>query len=174
MEETREAYTGSGYLRVRVTRAGGSLPVEGAEVVITEYRPEGEQDGNGELRYRLTTGNGGLTQTVILPAPAAGDSLRPGAAQPYSLYNVTVRYDGYYPVEGVGVPVFDRVTAVQPVDLMPVESGGAPGGLRDGRVMIYETPDSQSLQPGGVQREDVGNKNGMLTDGYDEEGGGET
>jgi hypothetical protein len=31
--------------------------------------------------------------------------------------------------------------------------------------MIYEFPDTESLQPGGVQREDIGNQNGTVTGG---------
>ena len=172
MENDRGAYTGRGFLRIRVTRAGGALPVEGAEVVISDYEPSDESGEGGEVLFRLTTGEGGLTQTVMLPAPSAGESLRPGAAQPYALYNVNLTYDGYYPVEGVGVPVFDRIVAVQPFELTPMGAG------RSG-MMIYETPDSQSLQPGGLKREDIGNRNGMISgggyeeDGWEEEGGGE-
>lgn len=160
---------GSGFLRVRVTEASGTLPVEGAVVRITEYPAEGE-GADGRLLYSLRSDADGLTPVVSLPAPPAGDSRVPGAAQPYAVYNISVTYDGYYPVEGVGVPVFDRVTAVQPVNLLPYSEEDRIAGADNGRVMIYEFPDTESLQPGGVTREDIGNRNGTVTGGVQNDG----
>ena len=154
-------YTGMGRLRIRVTEAGGVLPVQGAVVTVSEYT----ENGNGELLYSLRTDKGGLTETMTLAAPPATDSMKPGAARPYSLYNVDVSYPGYYPVENVAVPVFDRITAVQPVNLLPLSEKDQLADAEQGRVMIYETPDSQSLQPGGVTREDVGRNNGSISGG---------
>ena len=155
---------GSGFLRVRVTEESGTLPIEGAVVRITDYPAEGESD-SGRLLYSLRSNADGLTPVVSLPAPPAGDSRVPGAAQPYAVYNISVTYDGYYPVEGVGVPVFDRVTAVQPVNLLPYSEEDRIAGADNGRVMIYEFPDTESLQPGGVTRGDIGNSNGTVTGG---------
>lgn len=146
--------TDVGYLRVRVT--AGDLPAEGANVTVTEY-PEGE--GGGELLYSLRTDENGLTPPLALFAPPADESLTPGFLQPYSVYNVSVELDGYYPVEGVGVPVFENITAIQPFRLLPILEGE-----HYERVMIYETPDSVSLRPGN-DREDIGNSNGTLTGG---------
>ena len=156
--------SGNGFLRVRVTEAAGSLPVRGAVVRITEY-PAEEMSDEGALLYSMRTDENGLTPVVSLPAPPAGDSLTPGAAQPYAVYNISVTYDGYYPVEGVGVPVFDRITAVQRIALLPFTEEDRIAAADNGRVMIYEFPDTESLQPGGVQREDIGNQNGTVTGG---------
>lgn len=156
--------SGNGFLRIRVTEAAGTLPVEGAVVRITEY-PGEEDAAEGELLYSLRTDANGLTPIVSLPAPPAGESMAPGSAQPYAVYNISVTYDGYYPVEGVGVPVFDRITAVQPVSLLPFTEEDRIAGADNGRVMIYETPDSSSLQPGGLTREDIGNQNGTISGG---------
>lgn len=156
--------SGNGFLRLRVTEANGTLPVEGAVVRITEYPGEDAVD-EGELLYSLRTDRDGLTPIVSLPAPPAGESMMPGAAQPYAVYNISVTYDGYYPVEGVGIPIFDRVTAVQPINLVPFTEADRIAGADNGRIMIYEIPDSMSLQPGGVTREDIGNQNGTISGG---------
>ena len=158
-----ETYTGVGQLQVRITCAGRSLPLKGAEVIISTYA----EQGDGVVLYRLFSDAGGVTRVVTLPAPPAKDSLLPGDAQPYAVYNVNVSYEGYTPVENVGLPIFDRVVAVQPVCMLPAP---ARGGFDD-PVMIYETPDVESLQPGGVQREDIGNRNGLMTERYGERGG---
>ena len=155
---------GNGFLRVRVTEANGTLPVECAVVRITEYPAEGAAE-EGELLYSMRTDADGLTPVVSLPAPPAAESRKPGAAQPYAVYNISVTYDGYYPVEGVGIPIFDRITAVQPINLIPFTEEDRIAGADNGRVMIYETPDSTSLQPGGLTREDIGNQNGTVSGG---------
>lgn len=164
-----DAKDGNGFLRVRVTQAAGSLPVEGAVVQITEY-PAEEMADEGMLLYSMRTDRNGLTPTVSLPAPSFSASMTPGAAQPYAVYNISVTYDGYYPVEGVGVPVFDRITAVQPIALLPYTEEDRIAGADNGRVMIYEFPDTESLQPGGVQREDIGTQNGTVTGGVRNDG----
>lgn len=154
-------YTGMGRLRIRVTEAGGVLPVAGAVVKISEY----EDGGEGKILYSLRTDSGGLTEAAALPAPPASESLKPGSARPYALYNVDITYPGYYPVENAAVPVFDRITAVQPVNLIPLTENDRLAGAENGRIMIYETPDAESLQPGGLMREDIGNRNGGITGG---------
>lgn len=156
-----------GYLKVRVTRAGGTLPVEGAVVTVTEYKNGAAEDDR--ILYSLRTGRGGMTETVSLDAPAFGTSTRPGNSQPFALYNVNVAYDGFYPVELVGVPVFGGVVAVQPVDLMPLSEADKVAGANGGRVMIFELTQSEALSPGGVTREDIGNKNGQITGGNRDE-----
>ena len=156
--------SGNGFLRVRVTEANGTLPVAGASVRITEY-PAEDASAEGMLLYSMRTDRDGLTPLVSLPAPPVEDSLKPGSAQPYALYNISVTYDGYYPVENVGIPIFDRITAVQPVNLLPFTEGDRIAGADNGRVMIYETPGTTSLQPGGLTREDIGGQNGTVTGG---------
>ncbi len=154
--------TVNGYLKVRVTRAGGALPVEGAIVTVTEYRSDAGED---EILYSLRTDRGGLTETVSLPAPPFNTSTRPGNAQPFALYNVNISYEGFYPVELVGVPVFGGVVAVQPVELMPLSEADRVAGADGERVMIFELTQSEALAPGGVTREDIGNENGQITGG---------
>ncbi len=149
---------GVGYLKIRATSALGALPVEGALVRISEYT----EDGNGVVLFSLRTNEGGLTETVALGAPPAVESMMPGAARPYSIYNVNVTKDGYYPVESVAVPIFDRIVAVQPINMIPITEEERIAGAEDG-VMIYETPDTESLQPGGLTREDIGGDNGGVS-----------
>lgn len=159
--------SGIGYLRVRVTAA--DLPVSGAAVRIAEY-PENGSDG--ETLYSMTTDSDGLTEKVALFAPSSDESQTPGYVQPYAVYNIFVDYSGYYPVEGVGVPIFDRVTAIQPVKLVPLTEEDRIAGGENGRVMIYEIPDSESLKSGGVTREDIGNNNGTVSGGVRNATGG--
>lgn len=162
--------SGKGYLKVRVTSVGEALPVKDALVVIREYK----NDDEGDVLYSLRTDIGGLTETVALSAPPAGDSLKPGGVKPYATYNIYVTKDGYYTVENVAVPVFENIVAVQSVNMIPLtEEDGIAGGS-NGQIIIYETPEAESLQPGGLQREDIGNKNGQISGKPQAEQGGES
>ena len=139
-----------GYARIFVTEANGAIPVEGAFVTVTDYGAE------NDVLYTLRTDEGGLTETVSLRVPDAGASLNPGSEAPAGYYGVTVRRAGYYPVEAVSVPVFSGVLAVLPVDLVRL--------ISNNKVSV-KTPGTGSLEPGGVWREDVGNRNGEITGG---------
>lgn len=97
--------TGTGFLKISVTTANGTLPVEGAVVTVSEYSAAGD----GRIISSQRTGRGGNTVKISLPVVAAAESESPGDAQPYSLFNIAVQYDGYYPVELVAVPVFDSI-----------------------------------------------------------------
>lgn len=154
--------SGNGYLKVRVTTVGGTVPTVGAEVVISEYTPAGGADD--DVLYTLRTGRGGVTPTVMLLAPRMADSMAPGAAQPYGTYAIRVTKSGYYPVELAGVPVFDRVTSVQSVDLLPADEERNQSDENDDAV-LYESVQNGYLAPSGGEREDVGNMNGTITGG---------
>ena len=149
----------TGFLLVFVTEANGTLPVEGAFVTVSEYEPGTE----GDVIRILRTGKDGLTDTVGLPAPPAADSTEPGESGAGALYNVTVRAAGYYTVEAVGVPVFSGVVSRQSVDLQPI--GASVGEFAPCHVVLYETPESASLEPGGLRREDIGGRNGTVSGG---------
>ena len=140
-----------------VTEANGAIPVEGALVTVTDYGAE------NDVLFTLRTDEGGLTETVSLLVPDAGQSLNPGSESPAGLYGITVRRAGYYPVEAVAVPIFPGVFSVLPVDLVPLSEADTLG--ESGQIMLYETPGVESLEPGGMNREDVGNRNGEITGG---------
>lgn len=157
-----DTYSGTGALRVQVTEVGGTLPIKNAIVRILEYGDEGTEGSN--VLYSLRTDSNGLTPTVYLPAPPAGDSMKPGDSRPYSIYNVTVDYGGYYPVEGVGIPIFDGITSTQPVNLQPLsEEARIAGAENGGRVVINETGANRSLLSDSTIREDIGNENGTVS-----------
>lgn len=149
----------TGFLLVFVTEANGTLPVEGAFVTVSEYEPGTE----GDVIRILRTGEDGLTGAVGLPAPPAADSTEPGEGGAGALYNVTVRAAGYYTVEAVGVPVFSGIVSRQSVDLQPI--GASVGEFAPGQVVLYETPGVESLEAGGLRREDIGGRNGIVSGG---------
>ena len=104
-----------GALLVRVSTAGIFLPVEGADVRIV-----GASDGNRDILYLLTTDRSGLAERIELPTPATALSQSPGNPPGFSLYDIEVFKEGFYPATYLGVPLFPGVTAIQRVEMIPL------------------------------------------------------
>lgn len=133
--------TGSGMLRIRVSSANNAIPVPEASVIVFADNDDGE--GGVTLRTMLTDSSG-VTDTVSVPAPAKSASLIPGEKKPYSTVNIRVTREGYYPVENVGVPIFDGVLSEQNVNLIPRDAGDFP----DEGIIIIENPQSGTVYGG--------------------------
>ncbi len=112
--------TGNGYLTVNVRTAGGALPVEGAMVTVT--RIDGAES---TVVAVMLTDSAGTSDVVALPSPPRGNSLEPGEADVSSLYTVDVARDGYYRVIHENVPIYEGVTSIQQIHLVPI-AGGRP------------------------------------------------
>ena len=104
-----------GSLLVRVSTAGGFLPVEGADV-----RLFGATEENRTIRYLLTTDRSGLSERVDLPTPPRELSLSPGNEAGFSRYHLEVFKQGFYPARYENIPLFPGVNSVQPVELIPL------------------------------------------------------
>lgn len=129
---------GMGYLIVHVTTAKGAIPLEGAQVTIRDYSPEFTEN-RGDVRITLISGRDGNTERVSLPAPPVGGSLAPGTVQPFAIYNLEVHLEGYRGQLYYALPIFEGITAVQPVDMIPLseDGSGAPFDPREDR--FYES-----------------------------------
>lgn len=161
MNQTESPATG--YIRVRVTNAGGNFPVEGAIVYISEYQTE-----EGRLLYSLRTNLSGLTPTVPVPALPMSESLTPSLEAPYALYNIRVIKDGYYTAEGVGVPVFEGIVSLQSFDLQPLTERDQM--LGDANRLIYEVVDAPGLMGQGAGYPNEATGTHMQTNGSEEPG----
>lgn len=104
-----------GYLTVRVSTAGGAIPLEGAAVNI-----RGGDVEDSSVIYALSTNSDGLTPTVSLSAPPRSASETPqNTVPPYAVYNIDVFAEGYAPAFFHNVPVFSGINSVQPAILLP-------------------------------------------------------
>ena len=114
-------YTGTGYLVIRASAATGAIPLEGAVVTV-----RGNQPNFSSVIVKLTTGRGGMTPKISLAAPPRGNSISPGMPNPFATYNVDVNLEGYFPTSAQQVPIFDGITSLQPVNLIPLPKNGTP------------------------------------------------
>ncbi len=103
-----------GTLSVRAF-TGGALPVPGAVVRII-----GAEEENRFVANSLITDNDGITSIISLPAPNVSFSMTPNPSQtPYSVYDIEISADGYYPKRIFSVPVYSGIYSLLPVNMIP-------------------------------------------------------
>ncbi len=126
-----------GLLQVNVFTASGALPVENATVKI-----KGSEEGNGNVEFSVLTNNDGSTPKVPLPTPPKEYSLSPDDNKlPYSAYDITISKDNFYTRKINGIPMFEGIDAVLPVELIPLSynaDGKLQNSLNNTVVEIYE------------------------------------
>ena len=137
LAENNNQLTGTGYLIVHVTTASGAIPLEGAQVGIREYSPENTL--NGDFVAALISGPDGNTELISLPTHPKSESLVAGNTAPYSTYLAEVRLEGYSDQTFIGIPIFDGIVAIQPVNMIPLpEIGDATPESTEGNL-FFET-----------------------------------
>lgn len=135
MSDNREIKSGVGYLTFKTRTAQSALPVENVRITVS-----GSEAGNTEPIVTVISDRNGNTERIALPTPPRMESMSPGFnGEPFSRYNVRAEAEGFYPSEFFGAPVFEGVTSVQTINLIPLaEYTPEPFGTR-----FYESaPDS--------------------------------
>ncbi len=130
--------TGYGYLIVHATTARGAIPLEGVQITVRSYEPEFNVN-RGEVLQTLITGRDGNTERISLPAPPAPESQVSGNRQPFAIYNLEARREGYRGQNYFALPIFEGITAVQPVDMIPLSENGKNELLRPSADRFYES-----------------------------------
>ena len=109
-------YDNFGSIRVRAYTAAGALPTEGALIKIY-----GADEYTNGIVYSVLTDEDGITKELSLPTPPRAYSTAPGAiSSPYSVYNVEISKDGFYPKRIDNVPLFNGISAVLPIEMIPL------------------------------------------------------
>lgn len=106
-----------GKLQINVTSSFGLIPISDATVTISYT---GIPDVVVE---KLTTDSSGQTEAIELPTPPLEYSVEPTEQMPYSEYNIQVDAPGYESAMISGTELLPDVTAIQPIQLTPVETG---------------------------------------------------
>ncbi len=114
MNQQNKTEQGTGYLTVKVSTAGGVIPLEGATVNI-----RGEEAADSGILYSLRTDRAGQTDRVALVTPDPSLSASPGKGTPYTAYHVDVLKEGYVPLFFHQVPIFPGIISIQPAVMVP-------------------------------------------------------
>ena len=132
-----------GFLSVVAKTANGALPVENAQINIYEYSPDQDSGERGKIIYTLYTDSDGKTPKVALYAKSKELSLSPRNENPFSVYNIEATKDGFYTNSYANVPIFQGITSIQPVDLIPlIEYGAADDDYPSSERRFPETPNT--------------------------------
>lgn len=125
LEDFEKNNRGTGTILFRVYTAHEALPIENAVCKVTKVF-----NGNTHTFYTLITDESGRTTTEPLPAPSSELSQNSeNTVQPFSLYDATVTREGYADVELKEIPVFDGVSSVQQVAMIPVINSAREGNM---------------------------------------------
>ena len=118
MEQATIQNTGTGMLQFRSYTASEAYPVPDVQVTVTF------SDGT---RTQLSTGSTALSQTISISCPPKALSLEPQSTTlPYATCDIHAEKQGYLPVDVKGVQIFDTITSLQPLDMIPsVDQNGA-------------------------------------------------
>lgn len=104
-----------GMVRFRAYTARGALPVPNVRIVVSKTI-----GGKKHVFYSLTTDESGQTAVISLPAPPKELSETPDSAvTPYSVYDAEVTAQGFSTVIIKALPVFEGITSVQRIALVP-------------------------------------------------------
>ena len=105
-----------GQLEIRATKANGALPVKDAIVRI-----KGAEEENRFIIYSVLTDIDGNTASISLPTPSASISKDAGGEDiGYSIYDIEISKDGYYPKVIRSVPIFPGIKSIQPINMIPL------------------------------------------------------
>lgn len=108
-----------GRLQINITSGITSFPISGANISISYTGvPESTLE-------QVTTNSSGQTEVLELAAPPIEYSLnRNNDIQPYSEYTLQVQAEGFEPVTITGAEILADVTAIQNVQLSPLDTTG--------------------------------------------------
>ena len=111
MEQAAVQNTGTGRLQFRSYTASEAYPVPDVQVTVTF------SDGT---QTQLSTGSTALSEAISVACPPKALSLEPESTiLPYATCNIHAEKEGYLPVDVKGAQIFDTITSVQPLDMIP-------------------------------------------------------
>lgn len=112
-----------GLLRVQVFSADQTFPVSNANIRVFVDLADGEREVFSGL-----TDEDGVVDNISLPAPDSSLSFdENNTVEPFAVYGLRVNRAEYSPAVFNGIPVFDSVKSIQPVELVPLSrSNGEP------------------------------------------------
>ena len=114
-EEAPEDMSGTGYLLVNVTSVRELYPVQNARVTVFK----GSTEDMRKLAESVTD-QSGKTELFTLSAPPRSLAEDSENREPtYAEYNILTEADGFLPTINMGAAVFDGVTSIQNVNLIP-------------------------------------------------------
>lgn len=110
-----------GVLRVQAYSADRTFPVPNALVRVYVSLADGERE-----LFQGVTDIDGIIDNISLPAPDSSISFDENSTvAPFATYVLRVSKPGYSAAIFNGIPVFDSVKSIQPVEMVPLSADGS-------------------------------------------------
>lgn len=138
---TGDTTDGRGFLLVSVRTGSGAIPLEGALITI-----RGGPDIEGDAIASFLSDQSGNSPRIALPAPLRIKSESPGNGKPYATYNAEISLPGYYSNLYTNIPIFDTITSIQTVDLIPLPEDGSKAEYGAGELIIFDARTGERLR----------------------------
>ena len=155
----RGAFMAYGYLSVFTRTAGEGLPVEGAKVYV-RILPQGQEISDSSVSptyysYLLTTNSSGITEFIRVPTPDAKESyIKDNTKIPYSLADIYIESNGYYPMRFNSIQIFPSTQSIVPADLVPLTPDYNIDDSTNGTI-TYDVPPNILFNPGTNTSQDT-------------------
>jgi hypothetical protein len=116
-----------GFLIVETTTANGAFPVEDALIYVYPSSDNGAfpSDLSGAI-YSLRSDSSGRSDKIALKTKPRSLSEAPNNESPFLSYNIYVKADGFYDSQKLNVPIFQGITSIQPVLMIPLSEYASP------------------------------------------------
>ena len=135
-EQSTAEMTGEGFLLVDVTSVRELYPLQGAKITVFT----GDAD-NRTVFAEGVTDISGKAGPFALSAPAIKYSEEANSEiLPFAYYNILTEADGFVDTIHLGVQIFDKVTSIQKVNLLPFLDNG-----NNSTVIINEFTERQGI-----------------------------
>lgn len=133
-----------GFLIVEATTANGAIPIEDALIYVYPSGDKGAfpDDISGAL-YSLRSDTSGRSEKIALETKPRSLSLSPSNLTPFLTYNIYVKADGFYDSQKLNVPIFQGVTSIQPVEMIPLSEYANPDSATPDTIGRF----SNSIEP---------------------------
>lgn len=130
VEEFKSRNNGEGTLRIQAFSGQQAFPVVNANIVVSKDFTDGTYTFFNDL-----TDTSGIVENMSLSAPRSGVANKDNEILPYSTYTIRVTHPFFRTTVYNNVPVFDGITSIQPVNLVP--KTGTP--IDDNDIVYSET-----------------------------------
>ncbi len=129
-----------GYLSIETRVADGGIPIEGARIYIIPSGQGSEVSDTYYNNYLITdsSGNTGFLR-FDTPDPIITDNINNNLI-PYSVVDVYVQADGFYPTRVKNVQIYGETQSILPITLIPISGSYTD---TDKGTVIYDIPANQ-------------------------------
>lgn len=126
---------GKGTLKVQAFSGREAFPIVNARVVVSK-----DFENESHIFFDDLTDTSGIVENMMLSSPSKDVAQRDNTILPYSTYSIRVTHPYFITTVYENVPVFDGITSIQPVNMIP-----RTGTPTDDKEIVYTEQEPTDL-----------------------------